>query len=215
MKQCKDFEQMIDDPARLGGQPPRELIRHLEGCPQCTEYMRRADQVMALLRPLQLRLSVTSERAYDRLRDHRRQKRQQMSIALAGGACATIGVLWFLHRGDPWASLILAAWVVLLGWRVWRVSRKAQLFAVIDEDLFATWRHELDWRIRTIRFGGVWLGLETLVIVSVFVREGDFGLRTAVAVLAALCVLGYIIQQFLITLPRLRRERRWIAESVQ
>jgi hypothetical protein len=218
MKHCDAFQQLIDGQVDHDAQQRAELSAHLAGCCHCREYAAAAAQAMALLAPLQARLSLPPAQAIDRVRQHHRRKRRQATIAFAAAALALPALLWFAYMGGaPIAAIVVAAWLFLLGWRGWRSARKARSFDLQPDssmdDLLASWRHELDWRVRTIVVLGPYMAIETLLIAGVFLIEGSIGPGIVAVGLLAMGVLGFIGHQFLVSLPALRREQALIADA--
>ncbi len=216
MKHCDAFQQMIDRPVDLDAQQRAELSAHLAVCRQCSEYSAAAEQARGVLAPIHARLSLTPEQAIDRVRQHHRRKRRQARIAFTAAALALPALLWFVYLGDPIASIIVAAWFLLLGWRAWSSARKARAFDLRpgnrSDGLLDSWRHELAWRVRTIVVLGPYMALETLLIAGLFLAEGSTGPGLVVVGLLAVCVLGFVGHQFLVRLPALRREQALIAD---
>lgn len=216
MKQCDAFQQIIDRPVDRDPQQRYELSAHLAGCRQCREYAAAAEQAMTILAPLHARVSLPSEQVIDRVRQHHRSKRRQATIALAAAALALPALLWFVYLGSPIAAVIVAAWLLLLGWRGWRSARKARSFDLRPDgntdDLLGSWRRELAWRVRTIIVLGPYMALETLLITGLFLAEGSIGPGIIAVGLLAVGVLGFIAHQFLIRLPELLREQALIAD---
>jgi predicted anti-sigma-YlaC factor YlaD len=217
MKQCDVFQQMIDRPADRNAQQRAELSAHLAGCRPCREYAAAAEQAMAVLAPLQARLSLPPERAIGLVRQHHRRKRRQAALALAAAALALPALLWFVYMDAPIAAAVVAAWLCLLGWRAWRSARKARSFdlrpGANTDDLLAGWRRELAWRVRTIVVLGPYMALETVVIAALFLAEGSIGPGIVAVGMLAIGVLGFIGHQWLVRLPALRREQALIADA--
>jgi hypothetical protein len=217
MKRCDAFQQLIDRPAECDAPQRAELSAHLAGCRPCSEYAAAAEQTMALLAPLQARLSLPPEHAIGLVRQHQRRKGKQAAIAGAAAALIVPALLWFAFMGAPVASAVVAAWLLLLGWRAWASARKARSFAPSPDrdtdDLLASWRGELAWRVRTIVVLGPYMALETLLVAAVFLIEGSIGPGIVVVGLVAAGVLGFIGHQFLVGLPALRREQALIADA--
>lgn len=216
MKHCDEFQQTIDLQVQRDARQSVWLSAHLEGCPQCSEYAAAAEQATTLLAPLRARLSLPPKLALDLLRQHHRSKRRQVTIAFAAAALVLPALLWFVYLGAPIAATIVAAWLLLLGWRGLRSARKARSFdlradASMD-GLLANWQHELAWRVRTIVVLGPYMALETLLIAGLFLAEGSIGPGIAAVGLLAVGVLGFIGHQILIRLPELRREQALIAD---
>jgi len=219
MKQCDRFQQIIDRPANFDAEQRTELAAHLAGCHECTEYAAAAEQAIALLAPLRGSLSLPPAKLIDQLRRHQRQKRLQGTIAFVASGLALPALLWFVYVGAPIASVIIAAWLLLLGFRGWTSVRKARSFELRPgwsaDDLLSSWRHELAWRVRTIVVLGSYMALETLLIVAVFVVEGSIGPGTVAVGMLGVGLLGFIGHQFLVRLPALRREQALIADAGQ
>jgi hypothetical protein len=217
MKRCEAFQQMIDRPTDHDAQQHAELSAHLAGCHQCREYAAAAEQAMTVLAPLQARLSLPPEHAIGLVRQHHRRKRRQATIAFAAAALVLPALLWFVYIGAPIASAVVAAWLLLLGWRGWRSAGRARSFELRPDqnpgDLLASWRRELAWRERAIVVFGPYMALETLVIAGLFIAEGSIGPGLVAVGLLALGVLGFIGHQLLVRLPALRREQALIADA--
>jgi hypothetical protein len=217
MKRCDAFQQLIDRPAECDAPQRAELSAHLAGCRPCSEYAAAAEQTMALLAPLQARLLLPPGQAIDRVRQQHRRRRRQAAIAFAAAALALPALLWFMYLGHPIGSAVVAAWLLLLGWRGWSSARRARSFDLRRgssvDDLLVSWRHELAWRVRTIVVLGPYMALETLLVAAVFLIEGSIGPGIVVVGLVAAGVLGFIGHQFLVGLPALRREQALIADA--
>lgn len=223
MTTCQEFQALID----LAGpatEPPREsLDRHLQACAACRDYQLQAARVARLLGVAPAAVEPHAlDRIHRRLRADAVAARRQSAIALTGGLLALFAMVWFatLGTGTLVGMVILAAWVLLLGWRAQRASRRALQFLAASThptgDLFSIWQAELAWRIRAIRWGGPWLLLECSLISSAVILQTDTAdVRLLVFLLAALATVGLVIQQLLIELPALRREARLLQGAAE
>lgn len=220
MKSCPEYKSFVDRNADLDTNQSADLDAHLKSCADCAEYKSDADRTLQLLRAFRKHVTPADpiDQAFERLSSRLAASRRQMVWALVLVAICIAAPFAVLLRGDLpqkiWVPFAVAlAGAVFAAWQIHRGQSAMQRLAHRDGGFFASWRHDIESKIRMLTGGGV-LAIVSCVAFLSFSILGPFGIVERLVVLSGAILTAFAaLHTFIVELPQLRGEQRLVRDA--
>jgi len=220
MKSCAEYTSFVDRYGDLDSNQRARLDAHLKSCGGCAEYKADADRTAQLLRGLRKHLTPAEpvDEAFERLSLRLAESRRQVVLALVLVATCITAPFAMLLRGDlppkVWVALAVALAAAAIGaWQIRRGQSAMLRLTQRADGFYATWRRDLEKRIRMLAGGGV---LATVSSVGFLLASilGPSGVVERLVVLSAALLTAYAgLHTFVVELPQLRGELRLVPDA--
>lgn len=220
MKSCPEYKSLVDRYGDLDPGLRGSLDAHLESCTDCADYKAGVDRTMQLLRALRKHWTPADpiDHAFQCLSSRLAASKRQMVWALVLVATCIAAPFAMMLRGDlplsVWGLLAMSLAAAAIG--AWQIRREQTGMLRIAEragDFYATWRLDLEKRIRMLAGGGVLATMSAIGFLS-FSMLGPFGVVERLVVLCAAFLTAFAaLHTFIVELPQLKGELRLVRDA--
>jgi hypothetical protein len=220
MKTCPEYKSLVDRYGDLDSNQKGDLDAHVKSCGGCAEYKADADRTLHLFHAFRKHLTPADpiDQAFERLSSRLAASRRQMAWALVLVATCIAAPFAIMARGDlpqkVWGPLAAALAAASIG--AWLIRRGQSAMLRLTEragDFYATWRRDIENKIRLLTGGGVLATVSCVGFLS-FSILGPFGVVERLVVLCAAFLTAFAaLHTFIVELPQLRGEQRLIRDA--